>query len=131
VSEQAKDAPTLYERLGGAEALRPIIHDFVQTMVQDMMIGFFFRDVDPAQLERREFQFTARFLGAQIPYEGRTIRAAHAPHPIMGGQFDRRRRILETCIDAHGVPPDIKAAWLEHVDRLRPQVTQDGPGRCE
>lgn len=123
--------PSLYARLGGADALRLIIHDFVQAMVQDMMIGFFFRDVDPVQLERREFQFTARFLGADIPYEGRSIRTAHAPHPIMGGQFDRRRKILEEAIDAHGVPADIKAAWLAHVDLLRPQVTREGAGQCD
>ena len=127
----AAQAQTLYERLGGAEVLRPIIHDFVRQMVDDTMIGFFFRDVDVAQLERREFQFTARFLGADLPYEGRPIRRAHAPHPIMGGQFDRRRRLLEACIEAHGVPADIQAAWLEHVDRLRPQITGDGQGECD
>ncbi|MEQ8274688.1 MAG: group 1 truncated hemoglobin [Deltaproteobacteria bacterium] len=122
--------PTLFERLGGEWALRPIIQDFVQRMTTDMMIGFFFREVDAKRLEEMEYLFTAKFLGADVQYVGKPIRDAHAPHPIMGGQFDRRRQILEEAIDRHGVAPDIKAAWLEHVDRLRPQVTRDAAGVC-
>lgn len=124
------DSTTLFERLGGEWALRPIIQEFVQRMTTDAMIGFFFRGVDPKRLEEMEYLFTAKFLGADVAYTGKPIREAHAPHPIMGGQFDRRRRILVETIDRHGVPADIKAAWLEHVDRLRPQVTGDAAGVC-
>lgn len=120
-----------YDELGGREALWPIIERFVETMVGDAMIGFFFEGIDPARLTELEFQFTARFLGADLPYDGRPMRAAHRRHPIMGGQFDRRRRILETTIEAFGVPAHIRAAWLEHVDRLRGQITKDARGVCE
>ena len=121
---------TTFDRLGGEAVLRPIIHDFVQRLVKDMMIGFFFRNVDPARLEEMEYLFTAKFLGADVTYTGKTIRAAHAPHPIMGGQFDRRKKILEETIEAHGVPADIKVQWLAHVDALRGQVTGDAEGVC-
>lgn len=122
---------TLFEELGGEAGLRPIIEAFVREMVDDPMIGFFFAGVDRERLIELELQFTARFLGARGPYEGRTMRAAHARHPIMGGQFDRRRRILEGAIDDHAVPAHIKAAWLEHVDRLRSQITRDAAGDCK
>ena len=122
---------SLYDELGGEAALRPIVADFVRAVVADTMIGFFFEGVDPERLIELELQFTARFLGAKLTYEGRPIRAAHARHRIMGGQFERRRRILEQAIDRHEVPAHIKAAWLEHVDRLRPQVTADAPGHCD
>lgn len=121
---------TLFDELGGEPVLRPIIHDFVQRMVKDIMIGFFFRGVDPVRLEEMEYQFTAKFLGAPIAYTGKAIREAHASHPIMGGQFDRRRKILEETIQAHGVDPKIAEAWLAHVDKLRPQVTGDAGGVC-
>lgn len=121
---------TLYEQLGGEAALRPIVDAFVREMVNDPMIGFFFEGVDTERLIELELQFTARFLGAKQPYEGRPMRAAHRRHPIMGGQFDRRRRILEQAIERHGVPENVRTAWLEHVDRLRPQITKDGSGEC-
>jgi hemoglobin len=122
---------TPFERLGGEPTLRPIIDAFVDEMVADVMIGFFFTGVDRERLKKREYQFTAGFLGADVRYEGRPLREAHAPHPIMGGQFDRRRQILKQVILRHDVPPDIAATWLAHVDRLRSQVTRDAPGACD
>lgn len=121
---------TLFERVGGEAGLQPIIREFVETMVGDAMIGFFFTGVDVEQLVRRELQFTARFLGGRIPYEGRSMPKAHARHRIMGGQFDRRRRILEETLERHAVPEDIRAAWLSHVDKLRSQITKDASGEC-
>ncbi len=122
---------TPFEEIGGEPVLRTIVHVFVTRMMSDAMIGFFFREVDPARLEEMEYRFTARFLGAPVEYTGRPIREAHRVHPIMGGQFDRRRRILEEVIDQYGVSPAVKRAWLEHVDSLRPLVTRDGVGECD
>lgn len=122
---------TLYDDLGGQPVLEKIIDAFVHTMVNDTMIGFFFRNVDVDRLKQREFEFTARFLGADLPYTGRPMPTAHAPHPIMGGQFDRRKQILKECIQAHGVAEPIQVAWLAHVEKLRPQITKDAPGVCE
>lgn len=121
---------TPFERLG-EPTLRAVIDAFVDEMVGDAMIGFFFRGVDVPRLKRREYQFTARFLGATgMAYEGRPMGRVHARHAIMGGQFDRRRQILKEAMAAHGVPPDIEAAWLAHVDKLRSTITRDGRGQC-
>lgn len=120
----------MFVQLGGEWALRPIIDDFVARMVNDVMIGFFFARVDLDRLREKEYEFTARFLGADIQYTGKTIREAHRPHPIMGGQFDRRRKILAETIHDHDVPPLIRDQWLAHVDALRAQVTRDVEGVC-
>jgi hemoglobin len=122
---------TPFEELGGEPVLRTIIREFVERMTSDAMIGFFFSSVDKRRLAEMEYRFTARFLGAPIEYTGKQIKEAHAPHPIMGGQFDRRRRILEEVIDEYGVPPEVKRAWLQHVDSMRPLVTRDAPGECD
>lgn len=122
--------PSPMQRIGGTIALRNIIDDFVKRVMNDPMIGFMFRGVDPLTLSQREFEFTARFLGAKIEYTGRPIRDAHARHKIMGGQFDRRRKILHDVLMDHRVPPDVRAQWLEHVDKLRAAVTLQGRGEC-
>lgn len=118
-----------FDQVGEAK-LRTIIDEFVDEMVADMMIGFFFRGVDVAQLKAREYQFTARMLGANTAYDGRPIGRVHARHAIMGGQFDRRRQILKEAIRRHDVPATIEAEWLEHVDRLRTTITRDPSGEC-
>jgi hemoglobin len=119
-----------YERIGGEARLRAVIDDFVDRMKRDTMIGFFFWNVDAERLAQREFEFTARFLGADLPYSGRPIRTAHAQHPIMGGHFERRRRLLEETLIDHGIAPELRAEWLAHVDKLRPAVTRDARGDC-
>jgi hemoglobin len=126
---EAEDGGPL-EALGGEAALRAIIRDFVGRMTSDLMIGFFFAGVDRAQLEAHEYAFTARMLGAEVPYTGRPLREAHARHPIMGGQFDRRKQLLRETLRDHAVPAAVAAPWLAHVEALRGAVTRDGPGEC-
>lgn len=127
--EDSGDVETLFEEIGEAR-LRSIVDTFVDRMARDMMIGFFFRGVDLDRLKELEYQFAGRHLGAPAPYEGRPLQAAHARHPILGGQFDRRLKILSDVIDAHGVPERVRDEWLLHVRELRPLVTRDATGEC-
>ncbi len=120
-----------YDQLGGESKLREIIGAFVDRVCNDTMIGFFFVQVDRDHLKEMEFQFAARFLGADITYEGRTLRNAHRKHPIMGGQFARRKKILQDVLEEHGVPSEVRRAWLEHTEKLRGQITGDAGSDCD
>lgn len=119
-----------FERLGGEAGLRAVIEDFIKRVTSDMMIGFHFRGVDHARLTQMEFEFARAHLGGAGPYSGRPLRSAHAPHRIMGGQFNRRLRILDKTLEDHGVPDDIRLAWVRHNEELRSQITADGPTEC-
>lgn len=121
---------TAYERIGGEWALRAIIHDFVEAMVADPMIGFFFDDVDLHRLRDKEFEMTAKFLGAELKYTGKGMRRAHQSRPIFGGHFDRRRQLLLETLRAHDVPPEIQTALMGHVDGLRAMILS-APGRLK
>ena len=123
---------TLYEELGGEPRLREIIDTFIDRVFEDRMIGFFFRNADKKRIKEMEFQLTARFLGADVEYQGRPLDEVHARHPIMGGQFARRLQILKETLERYGVPARIRDAWLEHTERLRPLITRDaGSDRSE
>lgn len=121
---------TAFERIGGEPALRRIIDDFVARTTSDAMIGFLFARVDHARLARFEYEHAAEHLGAGIAYGGRSLRAAHGPHRIFGGHFARRREILRQTLVAHGVPADVIAGWLAHVDALRAEITPDAGSEC-
>ena len=122
---------SLYEQLGGEIKLRRIIDLFVDRVCEDVMIGFFFRSVDRGRLKEFEFQFAAAFLGADISYEGRPLGEAHRKHPIMGGQFARRKTILKEVLLSEEVPPAVREAWLEHTEKLRGQITGDKGSDCD
>lgn len=123
-------AMTDFERIGGEAKLRLIIDEFVDRVFDDVMIGFHFRQAKRKRVKKFEYEHAAELLGAGTPYTGRPLREAHASHPIMGGQFDRRTQILRQVLDAHGVEPEVRDRWLAHVESLRAEITGQGPGMC-
>ena len=122
---------SLYDKLGGEGKLRQIIDTFIDRVFEDRMIGFFFRHADKKRIKEMEFQLTARFLGANVEYQGKPLDEVHARHPIMGGQFARRLQILKETLEEFGVPKHIQAAWLDHTERLRPLITRDSGTDCD
>ena len=111
--------------------LRVVIEDFYSRLVDDVMIGFLFAGKDRARLIEKETEFTARLLGADVPYTGRAIKEAHARSPILGGHFERRLEILRQTLIDHRLPFHVQWDWIEHTLALRPQVTADRGSECE
>jgi len=123
---------TLFEHAGGEPVLRAVIRTFYDAVFADLMIGFFFRGADEERLIEKEYELTARALGAKhVRYTGKPLREIHAKHPILGGHFERRLQILREAMDAHGLPENVKQAWVEHTRSLRPLVTDDAGSECD
>lgn len=111
-----------FESVGGEDGLRAIVRDFIGRCYSDVMIGFLFRRADRARIETHEYELLASHLGQDVVYAGRPLGEAHAAHRILGGQFDRRKRILDETLLAHGVPDEIRTELLAWQDALRPLV---------
>jgi hemoglobin len=122
---------SLFEKLGGESRLRAIIDTFVDRVFDDRMIGFFFRNADRRRIKEFEYQHAAKFLGADVEYQGRPLGKVHANHPIMGGHFARRRQILKETLAAFEVSEEIASAWLRHTDALRSLITPEGGSDCD
>jgi len=126
----SEDAQTDFDRVGGEAALTSVLHDFLERVRGDIMIGFHFQGVDFKELLRLEVEFAREHLGGSGRYSGRPLHAAHAAHRILGGHFDRRLRLLEQTLEDHQVPSDVRERWLAHNRSLRAQVTRDEDGTC-
>jgi hemoglobin len=120
----------LFEKIG-AERLRAVIEDFYARIFADVMIGFLFAGKDRARLIDKEYEMTARLLGADVAYTGKPMREAHARSPILGGHFERRLEILRQTLTAHAVDPEVKEAWIDHTLALRAQITPDRGSECK
>lgn len=121
---------TLFDKIGG-EKLRAVVEDFYERIFDDTMIGFLFAGKDRQRLIDKEWEFTASFLGADVTYTGKPMRAAHARSPILGGHFERRLQILKDAMDAHDVDAEVRERWLSHTLSLRSQVTGDKGSECD
>ena len=119
-----------FERIGGEAPLRTIIDDFVERVFDDIMIGFFFRNASKERLREMEYQHAAEHLGGGVEYGGRPMRVAHGPHRIMGGHFERRKKLLSDVLTAHGVEDDVRERWIAHTESLRADITSDAGSEC-
>jgi hemoglobin len=124
------DCGSDFERLGGDAGLGAIIDDFLDAVFADPMIGFLFRGKNHARIRAMEQAFAAAHLGGGLPYDGRSMREAHARSPISSGHFARRREILRHTLVRHGVADDIRERWLAHVDALRAEVVGNFVEAC-
>ncbi len=125
-----KSDTTLIELAGGEETLRVVVQDFYDRVFPDVMIGFFFKGLEKANLVQLELEFVLELLGAEGRYTGRPMRKAHAKHPILGGQFNRRLQILRETLADNKVPQAVQDHWLEHTISLRDQITPNTRGDC-
>ena len=73
---QAQPA-TLYERIGGAAALRQIASDLVDAHGQNPMIAPRFRAIDQAMAKQHAFEFFCMGSGGAEPYTGRDVVEVH------------------------------------------------------
>ena len=121
---------SLFDQLGGEPVLRAIIDRFVDRVIADTMIGFFFARVNKERLKQLEYEFAAEHLGANVAYSGRPIQVAHHRHAIMGGQFRRRLVLLKETLAEFRVPENVALHWVAHTLALESSVTPDADGRC-
>ncbi|MEK6608468.1 MAG: group 1 truncated hemoglobin [Myxococcota bacterium] len=121
---------TLFDQIGG-DKLRAVLADFYDRIFFDLLIGFLFAGKDKQRLIDKEWELTARLLGASVAYTGRPIREAHARSPILGGHFERRLQLLRETLADHAVPPAVRDAWIAHTLALRSQVTADAGSECD
>jgi hemoglobin len=118
---------TLFDRIG-ADSLRAVVTDFYDRVFADVMIGYMFARADKQRLIDKECELTARFLGGEQRYTGKSMRDAHAAHSIFEGQFDRRLQILKNTLADHAIDAEVAQAWIDHQIALRDQVVS---GACE
>jgi hemoglobin len=110
--------PSDLERLGGESAARTIITDFIGRVARDFVIGYLFAGRDLDRIILHETAMAVTMLGGPAAYTGRPLGAVHQPLKINAGHFRRRLAFLERTLEAHQVPEDIAARWLEHNRRL-------------
>jgi len=122
---------TDFEAIGGEAPLRAIIDDFVDRIFDDLMIGFFFARASRERIKEFEYQHAAAHLGGPVAYEGQPLEVAHGKHRIMGGHFERRKKILSDVLVAHGVDEGVRQRWIAHVESLRSRVTGHAGSACD
>src|SRR5574341_211915 len=114
--------PSLYHRLGGLEAIRAVIGDFVGRITSDERISAFFAGSDMDEIKARLVEFVCVASGGGCRYQGRSMREAHEGMDITDAHFDALVDDLVASLDALKVPEQEKNDLLALLAPLRAQI---------
>ena len=134
---KAAKEPTrpLYDRLGGEEALRAVVDDFVARAAADDQVNFTRKGVpghewqptpdNVQKLKDRLVQFLCVATGGPQRYEGQDMRTIHKGMQITDAQFDAAVADLKASLDAHKVPPREQKELLDIVGATRGVIVEN------
>ena len=94
----------LYQALGEKPGIARLVDDFVNRVVRDPRIGSHFKDTKPAALKESLADQFCQLSGGPCKYEGADMKSAHADMDINKGHFNALVEVLQSAMDAQGIP---------------------------
>ena len=118
---------SLYERVGGYNALALVVDDFIGRLVADKQFEKFFigHSVDSRKKIRQHIldQFCAATGGPCI-YTGRDMKTTHAGLGITEAEWDAAAKHLTASLDKFKVPEKEKGEILAFVTTLKKDIVE-------
>jgi len=112
----------LIDRIGETK-LEQAIRNFYDQAFEDVLIGHFFFSKDKETLIRSQLTFAKKLAGDESSqYTGKPMRKAHSSLPLRNVHFNRRKVILEGCMEAENIPRDAIDEFLSREEKLRPLI---------
>lgn len=123
--------PSLYEQLGGKDAIHTIITQFYDKLFDDVMVGFLFKKAPKDRLISQQTAFLCKAFGGPDDYIGKSPGSAHTHLPILPGHFDRRIQILEQTLTEAGIDDKPKAKWIQIENSFRSKILKGSHDRTK
>ena len=111
-SEPMKSEPTLYQRLGGKEAIVAVVDDFVGNVAADKRINGYFAKTNIPRLKQMLVDQICAGTGGPCTYTGRDMKAAHAGMGVDDAAFSALVEDLVKTLDKFKVPAKEKGELL-------------------
>ncbi|QBI56516.1 group I truncated hemoglobin [Streptomonospora litoralis] len=98
------DSVSIYERIGGHDALTVVVDDLYVRIMDDPKLAGFFTGTNLAKLKGRQVEFFSAALGGPDVYDGGPMGAVHRGRGIEQAHFDLVAAHLIDALKAAGVP---------------------------
>jgi hemoglobin len=95
---------TIYEQIGGHEALETVVGDFYDRVLADPELAGFFTGTNMSRLKGKQVEFFAAALGGPEPYTGAPMRQVHQGRGITMHHFELVAKHLAAALTAACVP---------------------------
>ena len=115
---------SLYDRLGGKEAVVAVIDDFVGRAASDSRINGKFARTDVPRLKAMLVEQVCAATGGPDAYTGRAMRDTHDGMGVTAGEFDALVADLVATLDAFNVPAAEQQELLGILGPLRSDIVE-------
>jgi hemoglobin len=113
---------TIYDRIGGHEALEVVVEDFYVRVLADDQLSGFFTGTNMNRLKGKQVEFFAAALGAPQVYSGAPMKQVHQGRGITMHHFSLVATHLADALAAAGVSPSTVTEILSVVAPLAPDI---------
>jgi hemoglobin len=115
---------SLYDRLGGNEAVVGVVEDFVGRAAADSRINGKFARTDVPRLKAMLVEQVSAATGGPGPYTGRAMRETHDGMGVTAGEFDALVGDLVATLDKFNVPTTEQTELLGILGPLRSDIVE-------
>lgn len=118
---------SIYEQIGGHEALETVVEDFYRRVLADEELAGFFSGTNMSRLKGRQVEFFAAALGGPLPYTGAPMKQVHQGRGITMHHFSLVAGHLTDALHAAGVPAATVSDIIGVIAPLAPDIASDAP----
>ncbi|MGH8583003.1 MAG: group I truncated hemoglobin [Gammaproteobacteria bacterium] len=119
---QAIAEETLFERLGGKDAITAVADDFVGNVGADARINHYFENTDLGRLRQLLVEQICEGSGGPCKYSGRDMRSTHAHLGITESDFNALVEDLIKSLDKFKVPQKEKDELLAVLGPMKADI---------
>jgi len=123
-AQETRMEKSLYERLGGAEAISAVIDDFVARVAADERVN---RKFGRSNVERVKFHLKEQVCavtGGPCKYTGQSMEKSHKGMKVTEGEFGALVEDLVATLDKFNVPAREKGEILGALGPLKAQIVE-------
>ena len=115
---------SLFQRLGGREALVLVVDEFAARCIADKRINKKFAKSDPARLKHMLVEQLCGATGGPCKYQGRDMKTAHLNMGVTEGEFSALVENLVGALDKFKVKQAEKDELLKLLAPMKPSIVE-------
>jgi hemoglobin len=118
---------SLYERLGGYDAIAAVTDDFIGRLISDASLSRFFTghsNDSKMRIRQHVVEFLCKATGGPCVYNGRSMKVSHEGLAITEADWNTSVKMLAASLDKFKVPEKEKGELLGAAAALKPDIVQ-------
>ncbi|MEU1303679.1 group I truncated hemoglobin [Streptomyces shenzhenensis] len=125
MTEKSTEQASLYERLGGYDAISKFAAQVIAGAMRNPVIGHYWDHASEDSVFEEHINFVdwlSAHWGGEARYRGRDLVTTHRGMGITEEHWDALFEVIEECYDANDLAPELRAEVDSFLRRFKPAI---------